>query len=347
MHGNKNTPKTYNKIYNHDDEIELIDLIRIIWKWKYLIVGGTLICIVAAIGISYVMPKIYLIDMVLKPGILSISNSGQKVYVDTPVNIKAVIESGAFDNVILKKLAEKDEGNIPRKLKFKVSVLPKANTFSVKYESSAVEQGIAILDNLFLLLVKEYSEIVNYFKDRVDKEIRIKKANVQKLENNKLSSQTNVQNIEKRIVELESEIVAIHENTTYLGQERNRFLSDMSDEKSVLSAILFSNTIQQNLQLTNTYKDQINRYKISKEGQLQNISGLEKDIQSQLAEIENLTVKRSNIKNIQTIKPPSSSTNPVKPRLLINVVLAFTVGMFFMFILSFFIEYISKNRQSR
>ena len=58
-----------------EDEIELIDLLRIIWKWKYLIIGGTLFCTLAAIGLSYFMPKIYQIDMVLRPGILNIGKN--------------------------------------------------------------------------------------------------------------------------------------------------------------------------------------------------------------------------------------------------------------------------------
>ena len=28
---------------NFDDEIELIDILRVIWKWKYVILAGTLL----------------------------------------------------------------------------------------------------------------------------------------------------------------------------------------------------------------------------------------------------------------------------------------------------------------
>jgi len=35
------------------DEIELMDYLRVMWKWKYLIVGGTLICAIAAGVISF------------------------------------------------------------------------------------------------------------------------------------------------------------------------------------------------------------------------------------------------------------------------------------------------------
>ena len=38
----------------YEDEINLIDLLRVLWKWKWLIIGGTLICAVAVMGITMV-----------------------------------------------------------------------------------------------------------------------------------------------------------------------------------------------------------------------------------------------------------------------------------------------------
>ena len=62
-----------------DDEIELIDIFRVIWKWKYLIFGGTAVCAVAALVISSMMPKIYEIETLIQPGILSFRR-GRKKY---------------------------------------------------------------------------------------------------------------------------------------------------------------------------------------------------------------------------------------------------------------------------
>ena len=61
-----------------EDEIELIDLLRVVWKWKYLIIGGTLVCAIAAMVISLVMPKIYRIETIIRPGILSFGEDGEK-----------------------------------------------------------------------------------------------------------------------------------------------------------------------------------------------------------------------------------------------------------------------------
>ena len=64
-----------------EDEIKLIDLLRIIWKWKYLIVGGTTVCAVAAIFISLMMPKIYRIETVSRPGLLSIGQARSLIHI--------------------------------------------------------------------------------------------------------------------------------------------------------------------------------------------------------------------------------------------------------------------------
>jgi len=82
-----------------EDEIELMDYLRVIWKWKYLIVAGTLICAVAGGVISFSMPKVYSIDMLIRPGILTITQEGKNVYIDSAEYMKATIEAGIFPAV--------------------------------------------------------------------------------------------------------------------------------------------------------------------------------------------------------------------------------------------------------
>ncbi|MBW2545529.1 MAG: hypothetical protein JRD43_08815, partial [Deltaproteobacteria bacterium] len=46
-------PQNYPPYY--EDEINLIDYLRVLWKWKWLIMAGTLICAIAAMGVTMVM----------------------------------------------------------------------------------------------------------------------------------------------------------------------------------------------------------------------------------------------------------------------------------------------------
>ena len=143
-----------------EDEIELIDLLRVVWKWKYLIIGGTLVCAVAAMVISSIMPKIYRIESIIRPGILSFGEDGGSVYIDTPGNIKALIETGAFSKKILDNLDELNTPDILGELHFKVTLPTSSSTLKINYDTPHVEQGIAILKLLGKFLMRRFNKAV-------------------------------------------------------------------------------------------------------------------------------------------------------------------------------------------
>ena len=74
------------------DEIELIDLLKVIWKWKYLIIGGTVVCALAAVIISISMQPIYQVSMVLKSGVYKVGDDGNPVYLDSAEEFKTLID---------------------------------------------------------------------------------------------------------------------------------------------------------------------------------------------------------------------------------------------------------------
>jgi capsular polysaccharide biosynthesis protein len=340
---NQSEPVKYQADYP-EDGIELIDFLRVIWKWRYLIIGGTLACVIAAMVISSIMPKIYRIETVIRPGILSIEKEGKKIYIDTPENIKALIETGIFDNEILNSFGNPSLDNIPKELKLKITLPQNTSTIKVGYESHVIEQGIVFLDLLGRLLTDEYRSLVKYYQVDIERDINIRKSEIDNIASLKQSNEDSIKNIGKRIVELESEIVMINENTVALNKERNKFLLEEKDKSSILSAILFSNTIQQNLQLANVFKDEINTLKLNRETVRQKISTLKSELQRKLAEIDSLEFKKNSIQNIQIMQKPYSSKYPVKPKKIKIVILAFFFGMFLMVLLSFFLEFISKNK---
>jgi len=329
------------------DEIELIDLLRVILKWKYLILGGALVCALAAMVISSIIPKIYRIEMVIRPGILSFGENGKSVYIDTPDNIKALIETGALDKKILDNLEESNTSDIPRELHLRVTLPNASSTLKINYDTPHTDQGIAILKLLGKFLMEEYGNLVGYFQNEIDRDINIQNAGIQKIKTMSRSHETNIENITKRIQELETEIVFINKNTDYLNKERDKLLSEEKDESNILSVILYSNTIQQNLQLANDYKNEIKDLKLRRETELQQMSELDNELQKRLAEKENLNIKKKNIQNIQVIQKPYSSKYPVKPKKMLIVILAVFMGTFAMIFLAFFLEYISTHKERR
>ena len=156
-----------------------------------------------------------------------------------------------------------------------------------------------------------------------------------------------MKNIKNRITDLRSEIESINKNTDYLIRDQQKFLSKPRDENGILRALVYSNTIQQNMSLVNDYKNQLSSYEINLESEKQRLTEDEEKLKNIEDQIDHLEFKKDSVQNIQILKPPTNSPNPIKPILLLNVAMAFMAGIFLMVFLSFLIEYISKNRQFR
>ena len=329
----------------YEDEIELIDILRVFWKWKFYIIAGTIAFGLIAAIISFNMSKIYSIDMVLRPGILSIGERGQNVYIDFPANIKALIDSNTFNHDILNYLKEIKINNVPKKLEFKVTIPSQSDTIKVQYETADIKQGLIIQKRLSKMLLEKYSSMVTYFKNEYDIKLDSLKYELDYIKGTIQSYKRNVKNIEKRIDELNSEIKLIKNNTNNLIKERNKLLSENPKEKDILSTLVYANTIQQNLSLSNNYQDDINYFQQLKEEELQKIEKSENEIANKLNDIKNLQFKKGNIQNIQFLQPATSSLYPVKPKKLLIIASASLFGLFLMIVLFFLIESVSRNKQ--
>jgi uncharacterized protein involved in exopolysaccharide biosynthesis len=325
------------------EEIELIDILRTVWKWKYLIVVGILLFSVIAGIVSIKMTKVYRVDMILAPGILRMDDSGKHVYIDSPGNIKALIEEGTFDEKIFESISGEEANNLPREVAFGIDIPKNSNTLKISYKTSDIDQGMRILESLGKLLRDRYDELVKYY--QADYETAIKKKQTA-IENSKvklLSYKEKIRSIQKRIDSLKSEIDLINKNTISLIKERNKLL-EQNNQDNILSSILYTNTIQQNLTLANTYKNEIKGYEDQKENEKVNLETTQNTIELLFEDIKDLQFKRQSIQNVQILQPPISSPFPIKPKKKRNVILATMVGLFTMVFLAFLLEYIAKHK---
>jgi uncharacterized protein involved in exopolysaccharide biosynthesis len=193
-------------------------------------------------------------------------------------------------------------------------------------------------------LLENYRKFVEYFKSEYDMELNSLKSAAESTKKTIASSKRNVKNIEKRIDELTSEIDLIKKNTANLIKERNKLLSKIPKENNILSALLYSNTIQQNLELSNSYNKEINNYKLDKEERLQKIELFEIEITKMVNKIINLQFQKDNIQNIQILQSPINKPFPIKPKTKRNVILSSVLGLFVMVFLSFCLAHIRRHK---
>jgi uncharacterized protein involved in exopolysaccharide biosynthesis len=328
---------------NSAEEIELIDFMRVIWKWKYLIAVGTLLFSVIAGIVSMKMTKVYRVDMILAPGILRMHDSGKHAYIDSPGNIRALIEEGTFDEKIFESISSEEANNLPKTVAFGIDIPRNSNTLSISYRTSNIDQGIRILESLGKLLRDRYDELVKYYQADYETEIKKRQTTIENSKAALLSHKEKIKNIQKRIDSLKSEIDLINKNTISLIKERDKLL-EQNNPDNILASILYTNTIQQNLTLANTYKNEIKGYKDEKENQKVKLETTQNNIKQLFEDIKDLQFKRQSIQNIQILQPPISSPFPIKPKKKRNVIFATMLGLFTMVFLAFFLEYIARHK---
>jgi LPS O-antigen subunit length determinant protein (WzzB/FepE family) len=285
-----------------DFEINMIDVFSILWKRKFWIIGITFAFAIGAYLTSISREPVYRIETVIIPSILRIEESGQHTYIDSPGNIKALIEAGTFNQKIIKKTNEKGENRI-KKLRFQVEIPKNSTTIVVKYDTNNVPLGKNILLSLTAELRSQYQELVEYYKREVD--IDIQNTVSSKVHEKTLieSQRSKLKEIERRISDLKKEIELISENTELLLSDRSKYLTANS-EKDILLALLYTNTIQQNLSLFNQFRNELNEFISKREKEFYAYKLYEQNIKQLEEELDLLKYKKEAIQNIKIVQGP-------------------------------------------
>jgi capsular polysaccharide biosynthesis protein len=333
------------RVEHYEDEIELFDILSVIWKRKYFILLGTSICLLAAAFISFSIPKIYRIDMILQPGIVSTDPHGQKVYIDSVENIKTIIETNALKSEIIKSLQKINRKNPLKSLKLRAFVPKKSDILKVSYESDRVDFGINVLNEVYQALQEKYDELVKYYRNNYDNDLQAVKAELDILEAESVYFEQRVKRAQKRINELEFLIKDIDNRTRILIHQRNEIIQKQENGEKSFTAVLYNNTIQQNLSLSNQYRNDIKEYLYRIEDE--NIKDRQRKYRKQ--ELSNnirlLEFKKGAVQNIQILRSPTATAKPIKPKTKLNIILAFVAGLFLMLFLSFFLEYLRRQKK--
>ena len=296
-----------------EDSIELIDLLRVFWKWKWFIIMFTLVCAIVVGIISFSMQKIYDVSMVIEPGVIDIAPDGKFIYLDSSLNIKSKIDSQAYNNNIFKALNITPE---EMELKLRTNQLENSNTIKIRFEVNDANKGIQALSALFHALAKEYQHYVDSRKSELEQKIAMNRRTLNHGINEKEY--------------LEEEINKLKANTDEIIEERGALISKGINNEDRLSLLIYSNIIQQNMGYYNDLGRELGK--------------LMAELEKIKSEIETLSIKRKSVENIKLIQAPQSSFFPIKPKKISNIALAFVIGSIVSIILAFFLEYLQRMR---
>ena len=200
-HESMQQPYPQNSQAYYEDEIKLIDYLRVLWKWKWLIIAGTLVCTVAAAVISLQMPRIYEIYTVIEPGISGIKADGDFMYIDSAANISGKIDEGIYNRKVEEAL---HLDPLDSKVEFKSTVLKKSNSVKIasQWQEGNTDLGVKVVRQMIGLLSSDYVKIIERRKGDYDRQIFMKQSEISKVE-------TQRKDIDKQILTKQNEISKI------------------------------------------------------------------------------------------------------------------------------------------
>ncbi len=300
------------KFQNEYEEIDLMDYLKMLLKRKGLIFGLCLVAVMAAGIFSFLTPKVYKINTILELGTI-----GGKI-VEDPGEVVGKINSDIYTGQILRKLNISGAGLV------RIKATNPADTNLVEIEIEAVDTNKAknISEELGNLILKDQEDETQKKKEYLEKNIGILENNIGILKNDKerIKNTVGLSEEEKKNLENREKILEQLEPYQQISQQLAGSLFNLLDVKEKLN-----NKKQEieNLYLENN----------SLEMQLNTIKGQINSLQEQI----------DNIKPATIMKTPTISETPIKPRPLLNIVIAAILGLFVGVFVAFSKEWWDKS----
>ncbi len=307
--------------FGNEDEIELMEILRVIWRYKLLIILGTLFCTLFSIFLSYTMPKIYLAKMIIQPGVISAGIGKKVMYADEPANLQTLVQKDVLIKEIQKSIdISNAKNNVP--LKFSVNSPKRSDLLVITYETTKPPQGVKVLKALYAVLTNYYSDLKNKYDSEYESEILTLKENILALDEVENVTKESIANL----IHLESQIT---NDFNQLNDNKHQFEKD-----------------HRYLQLKNELNKQIIEITKEKRTAKSELIQTRENKKIMIGKMKYLENSRSKIQMVKLVKPPTVTSSPVKPNIKLNMSLATGAGFFLMILISFFLEYL-KNYQKK
>ena len=157
-------------IYEYE-EIDLRELAEVLMRRKRVIFAVVLVAVVAALAVSFALPKNYEIRTALEIGTIVGSEARQAL--EDSVQLQEKIDNDVYGHIARREL-EIAEQDYP---KIKVDNLKDTNTIFVSTESSKTDEAQKIFEKINALILSEHEQKLEIAKKESEARIEIEKKN--------------------------------------------------------------------------------------------------------------------------------------------------------------------------
>lgn len=322
------------------DEIDLMDYVKVILKRKWLILAIFLSAAIVAEVFSFLMPKVYKIDTALEIG------QAADVPIEDPGQVVEKIKGDVYGIFAREKLGIPEE----KYPKIKTENPKDTRLISLAIESAEPQQAKNILEEINNLILAEQQEKIKTKKELIGQDIKTTEEKIKLVESDIEKTKNKIEPINEDIKRIENKIANAEEEKTNLEAKVDALQKVLPYQQDPGTQFALFDTKEKLANKKQEMEDlylTINLLRRSKEDLDVQVNSLKTNIESLNAQINSLRASLDEIKPTQVVKSPTVSASPIKPRPLLNIVIAAILGLFIGVFLAFFQEWWEKSLPSR
>ena len=313
------------------EEVDLIEYLNVLWKRRWLIIVPTVLLVLIAGVVSFLLPPVWEVDAVIQPSkffVQSTAGTFTEILVVDPKQLAGQINQKSYERLINAQLHLD-----PRKFPILKAENPKdTKLVRVSIKTGETEKAAEILNALFEHVKSELdrkidvemkstiTQIVTNENNIKNREIDIKNREIDiKIKNNLIKNkEIDIKNknidIEKtrhaivsagkklaisedRSRSLVDEMKGVKNRIDQNEKQQKTLLAEKREGTEMLGLLLYSNEIQQNFRYYNTLGENLSQERIREENLRLSIREKEQEIQGLKNQIETINQEIQGIKN--------------------------------------------------
>jgi LPS O-antigen subunit length determinant protein (WzzB/FepE family) len=368
-----------------EDEIDLLDLWRILLKGKWIIAGVTLCCVLAGVGYALLATPVYEIEALLAPGTIDFNDNQQPIKNVSTGEMAEWFKSSAYLPEIVKKYGMEAVKNGTISYEgLAVRFDKNAQLLTLSLKSNIPENSRAILNDIITIYAEQEKTYPaakahmekrifdltqqldewDFKRSRLDDDI-VRTIGKRKILDTTLSTlDTHIAEQKNIMQRMEKQVDMINANTQDLLVLRKEMFEAKADK---LSELMYANFTQQNIAYSanlesrmDALRADINNQSVKREKLLNEMKDMELLIKDKKEkQTKELTMKKQSLEKllalvrvqltklspVEIIQPPFISIKPVAPKKRLIVALSCVGGVFLGIFAVFFVNFLKKARQ--
>ncbi|WP_151951315.1 Wzz/FepE/Etk N-terminal domain-containing protein [Aliarcobacter butzleri] len=313
-----------NQKYLQEDEIDLKELFKTLWKYKIFILVFTFVTTILSIIYVSLKTPTYQVTALVELGSYK-TESDQDIIIDNADNLSKKLTTIFID---LRKNLENKNFEITKI----VTVKGMKNFIEISSEASSNTQAIEGLNEVIDHIKSEHSKLLDDVKEKNEFQLKNISLSIKNIEEDKLVNiEKKIELYQQNILNLEEQMVSVAETLKNLNKLDPSISALKLMEKRDISNAIISN--KSNLYDLIEEKENLINIEINK-------------LLDRKKVLETLSLPH-NLKNSEVVGSILVNEHPIKPKKSLIVIVAFITGFILSIFIVFFLQFINNVRKEK